>query len=415
MSQLNHNYQKLQAGYLFPEIGRRVKAYASNNPDKQIIRLGIGDTVRELAPSVITAIHQEAETLANQKTYTGYGDSEGTLQLRQSIKDYYKELGVEIDLSELFVSDGAKSDCANIQNLFEKPVVALQDPAYPVYVDSNVIAGNTGESDSTGQYQGLVYLQSSVETNFLPQLPTQKVDLIYLCFPNNPTGAVATREYLQTWVDWAIANKAVIIYDAAYSWFIQDSDTPKSIYEIPGSKECAIEIQSFSKFAGFTGVRLGWTVVPFDLKTSDSEEKVLNQMWTRRQNTFFNGASNLAQAAGVAALSETGRSENQATIDFYMENAKLLKECIENLGLKVLGGHNAPYVWLETPTISGKKLTSWEFFDYLLNQIQVVSTPGSGFGPSGEGWIRLSSFGLRENVLEGIKRLNGMNLEQVAP
>lgn len=408
MSKLNTNYRKLQAGYLFPEIGRRVKAYATSNPDKQIIRLGIGDTVRELAPSVISAIHNEAETLANQRTYTGYGDSEGTLELRQSIQDYYKQLGVEIDLSELFVSDGAKSDCANIQNLFEKPVVALQDPAYPVYVDSNVIAGNTGEAGESGQYNGLIYLKSSLESNFLPELPTQKVDLIYLCFPNNPTGAVATREYLQTWVSWALENQAVIVYDAAYSWFIQDQDIPKSIYEIPGSKECAIEIQSFSKFAGFTGVRLGWTVVPFNLKTSDSKEKQLNQMWTRRQNTFFNGASNLAQAAGVAALSEQGQKENQVVIDFYMENAKLLKDCIHGLGLKVLGGHNAPYIWLETPTIEGKKLTSWEFFDYLLNQIQVVSTPGSGFGPAGEGWIRLSSFGLRENVLEGIKRLNSL-------
>jgi LL-diaminopimelate aminotransferase len=277
-----------------------------------------------------------------------------------------------------------------------------------VYVDSNVIAGNTDEAVESGQYKGLIYLKSSLERDFQPELPTQKVDLIYLCFPNNPTGAVATRDYLQTWVNWALENQAVIIYDAAYSWFIKDQDIPKSIYEIPGSKECAIEIQSFSKFAGFTGVRLGWTVVPFELKTSDSKEKQLNQMWTRRQNTFFNGASNLAQAAGVAALSQQGQKENQLVIDFYMENAKLLKDCIQGLGLKVLGGHNAPYIWLETPTIEGKKLTSWEFFDYLLNQIQVVSTPGSGFGPGGEGWIRLSSFGLRENVLEGIKRLNSL-------
>lgn len=405
MSKINSNYQKLQAGYLFPEISRRVKNYQTQNPEAQIIKLGIGDTVRELVPSVIKATQIETEKLSKIETYTGYGDSEGDLKLRESIQNYYLELGVKLETEEIFVSDGAKSDCANLQNLFENPVVALQDPAYPVYVDSSVIAGNTGNFNSQNQYENLVYLKSSSENNFLPKIPNSKIDLIYLCFPNNPTGAMPTREYLQKWVNWANQNMAIIIYDAAYSWFIQDQNLPKSIYELENSQNCCIEIQSFSKFAGFTGLRLGWSVIPKSLQVENSEFGQLNKMWQRRQNTFFNGASNLAQSAGIAALSETGKVENQEIIDFYMQNAKLLKNCVESLGLQVFGGENAPYLWLSTPIINGQKLSSWEFFDYLLENLQIVTTPGSGFGPSGEGWIRLSSFARRENIKIGIERL----------
>lgn len=406
MSSINTNYSKLQAGYLFPEIARRTKIYKEANPTAPVIRLGIGDTAEPLAPSIVQAMQDEVTKLGNKETYTGYGDSEGTPELRSTIANYYKELDCDIDVSEVFVSDGAKSDCANIQSIFGDSVVALQDPAYPVYVDSNVMSGRTGEMDmTTKQFEGLVYLNSNEANNFVSELPIGKVDLIYLCYPNNPTGAVATRDQLKKYVDYAIQNKAIIIYDAAYSWFITDENIPKSIYEIQGADTCAIELNSFSKWAGFTGVRLGWSIVPKDLITEGAEQGKINWMWMRRQNTFFNGASNIAQAGGVASLSPQGRLECQATVDFYLENAKLIKAGLESVGFVCYGGNNAPYIWLKTKDTSGNTITSWDFFDLLLSNCNVVGTPGSGFGPAGEGFFRLSAFGSRENVIEAIGRI----------
>lgn len=406
MSSINTNYSKLQAGYLFPEIARRTKLYKEVNPNAPVIRLGIGDTTEPLAPSIVMAMHEEVSKLGDKETYTGYGDSEGTPELRSAIAQYYKDLGCNIDDLEVFVSDGAKSDCANIQSIFGDSVVALQDPAYPVYVDSNVMSGRTGEMDmTTKQYAGLVYLNSNEANNFVSELPTDKVDLIYLCYPNNPTGAVATRQELAKYVDYAIKNKAIIIYDAAYSWFITDKNIPKSIYEIKGAETCAIELNSFSKWAGFTGVRLGWSVVPKTLIVENTEANKINWMWMRRQNTFFNGASNIAQAGGVASLSQQGRLECQATIDFYLENARLIKIGLEAVGFTCYGGSNAPYIWLKTKNTKGEMMTSWDFFDLLLDNCNVVGTPGSGFGPAGEGFFRLSAFGSRDNVIEAISRI----------
>jgi LL-diaminopimelate aminotransferase len=406
MSSINSNYSKLQAGYLFPEIARRTKAYKEANPTAPVIRLGIGDTTEPLVPSVVSAMTQAVAKLGNRETYTGYGDSEGTSELRSAISSYYNDLGCNIEVSEVFVSDGAKSDCANIQSIFGESVVSLQDPAYPVYVDSNVMSGRTGViNPETRQYEGLVYLAGTEANGFIADVPSGKVDLIYLCFPNNPTGAVATREQLQKYVDYAIANKAVIIYDAAYSWFIKDNNIPKSIYEIKGAETCAIELNSFSKWAGFTGVRLGWSIVPKALVVEGVEAGKINWMWMRRQNTFFNGASNIAQAGGVASLSVQGRAECQATVDFYLENAQLIKAGLEKVGFSCYGGSNAPYIWLKTKDLNGNGVSSWDFFDLLLNNCNVVGTPGSGFGPAGEGFFRLSAFGSRANVVEAIARI----------
>jgi len=404
MSQINPFYSRLVSGYLFPEIGRRTREFISNNPDRTIFRMGIGDTTRPLAPSVVTAMTAAVQELGVLKTYSGYGDSEGTNPLRVAISNYYQELGCEITTNEIFVSDGAKSDSANIQSIFATDnIIGFQDPAYPVYVDSNVIAGRSQGLGENAQYKDFVYLECNAENGFIPQVPTQKVDILYLCFPNNPTGAVATRAQLQAFVDWANANQSIIIYDAAYSWFITDPELPRSIYEIEGAKKCAIEIQSFSKFAGFTGVRLGWSVVPQDLVCSDSQAGELNKIWTRRQNTMFNGASNIAQAGGVAALSEIGRRECQETIDYYMQNAKLIKTSLEALGLDCFGGDNAPYIWVKTPN----GLKSWEFFDKLIQEAGVVGTPGSGFGPSGEGYFRFSAFANRESVELALESIRG--------
>jgi LL-diaminopimelate aminotransferase len=404
MSKINSNYTKLQSGYLFPEIAKRTRIFKEQNPTADIIRLGIGDTTLPLAPTVSQAMSDFAKGLGTNSGYHGYGDSEGSYELRSSISEYYKELGVEIATDEVFVSDGAKSDCANIQTLFESPIVALQDPAYPVYVDSSVISGQTGEYNSDGQYSKLVYLKGDENNGFVATPPTTKVDIIYLCFPNNPTGACANRQQLQGFVDYAIENKAIIIYDAAYSWFVSDSDIPKSIFEIPGAISCCIELNSFSKFAGFTGVRLGWSVIPKGLITETSDLN-LNSVWTRRQNTFFNGACNIAQAGGVAALSTQGRGECQQLINYYLANAKLIKSELSKIGLKCFGGDNAPFIWLQTPTVAGQQLTSWEFFDLLLVKCNMVGTPGSGFGTAGEGYFRLSAFGNRERTIEALERI----------
>lgn len=396
MARINGNYNKLSAGYLFQEVARRSKAYAEANPGVTVMRLGIGDTTEPLTPSVIKGLHQGVERLASLPGYTGYGDYEGEPFMRQALADVYAKRGVRLGLDEIFVSDGAKSDSGNIQSIFSQDsVVAVQDPAYPVYVDSNVIFGRTGNFDpQTLQYQGLVYMPCNEANGFFPSVPSQKVDLIYICSPNNPTGVTATRAQLTEWVDYARREKAVIIFDAAYSFFISDPDLPRSIFEIDGAETCCIELSSFSKLAGFTGVRLGWSVIPKALTTEDAEPGKLNRMWLRRQSTFFNGPSNVVQAGGAAALSDAGLAECAGLVDYYMQNARIIRSTLQSLGLRCWGGDNAPYVWVQCPN----QMRSWEFFDKLLSEAHVVGTPGAGFGPSGEGYIRLSSFGHRENV-----------------
>ena len=401
MARINTNYDKLAAGYLFPEIARRTNAFLEQNPGAQVLRLGIGDTTEPIVSSVLEGLHQGVTDLGNTETYSGYGASEGILPLRQGLAGMYSELGVSIDPSEIFVSDGAKSDSANIQGIFSQDcVVAVQDPAYPVYVDSNVISGRTGLAGEAG-YEGLVYMPCTEENGFFPELPDRKVDLIYICSPNNPTGAVATKEQLKSFVDYANEHKAVIFFDSAYAAFITDPSLPRSIYEIEGAEKCAIEMNSFSKTAGFTGVRLAWTIVPKALQTEDSEPGKAHALWTRRQNTFFNGASNVVQAGGLAALSKEGREQTDAQVAFYLENARIINEGLKSLGIITYGGGNAPYVWLKTPG----GLSSWDFFDKLLGECHVVGTPGSGFGPAGEGFFRLSAFGHRENVEKAVSSI----------
>lgn len=402
MARINPSYRRLTAGYLFPEIGRRTREFQTAHPDARILRLGIGDTTEPLVPSITGGLHGAVDKLADRTTYSGYGDSEGIPALREAIAALYQSIGADVRADDVHVSDGAKSDSANIQSIFSTDsVVAVQDPAYPVYVDSNVMAGRTGLKNDLGQYEGLVYMPCTAENGFFPELPDRKVDLIYLCSPNNPTGAVATRAQLEAFVAYAREHGAVILFDSAYSDFITDPALPRSIYEIPGARECAIEINSFSKSAGFTGVRLGWTLVPAELRVEDSEPGEVKKMWTRRQNTFFNGASNIVQAGGLAALGDAGRKETLEIVRYYMENAGIIRTALEALGLTVFGGVNAPYVWLRTPN----GLDSWTFFDKLLGECHVVGTPGAGFGPSGEGYFRLSAFGHRENVIEATERI----------
>jgi len=401
MAKVNTSYRKLAAGYLFPEIARRTRTFQAENPDAQLLRLGIGDTTEALPPSIIKGLHHAVDKLAEVSTYSGYGDSEGVGDLRDAIADNYQAMGADVTAADIFVSDGAKPDSSNIQSIFSPDaVIAVQDPAYPVYVDSNVIAGRTGESEE-GYYQGLVYMPCTAENGFFPALPEQKVDLIYICSPNNPTGAVATHDQLKSFVDYALEHQAILIFDSAYAAFIQDETLPRSIYEIEGARQCAIEISSFSKTVGFTGVRLGWSVVPEELTCEDSQPGEIKGMWTRRQNTFFNGASNIVQAGGVAALSEEGRREAAELVAYYMENARMIREGLTSLGLTCFGGDNAPYVWVQTP----EGIDSWTFFDKLLNECHVVGTPGAGFGPSGEGYFCLSSFGHRENVEAAVERI----------
>jgi LL-diaminopimelate aminotransferase len=401
MARINTNYNKLAAGYLFPEIARRTNAFLEQNPGAQVLRLGIGDTTEPIVPAVLNGLNEGVSLLGKEETYSGYGPSEGVLPLREGLAGLYAEMGVSIDPTEFFVSDGAKSDSANIQGIFSTDcVVAVQDPAYPVYVDSNVIAGRTGLAGESG-YEGLVYMPCTEENGFFPELPDRKVDLIYICSPNNPTGAVATKEQLKTFVDYANEHQAVIFFDSAYAAFITDPELPRSIYEIEGAETCAIEMNSFSKTAGFTGVRLAWTIVPKALRTEDSEAGKVHALWTRRQNTFFNGASNVVQSGGLAALSKEGRAQTDAQVAFYLENARIINEGLQSLGITTYGGGNAPYVWLKTPG----GLSSWDFFDKLLGECHVVGTPGSGFGPAGEGFFRLSAFGHRENVNQAVLSL----------
>jgi LL-diaminopimelate aminotransferase len=405
MAQINDNYLKLKAGYLFPEIGRRVRAFAAANPEAKVIRLGIGDVTQPLTPAVLKAFHAAVDDLGSENSFMGYGPEQGyDFLINAIIEKSYNPLGVELKTTEMFISDGSKCDCANILDIFAQDnTVAIGDPVYPVYNDTNVMIGRTGEADEKGYYKGLVYLPCTAENGFLPAFPKEKVDMIYLCFPNNPTGVVATREQLKGWVDYALANDSVILFDAAYEAFITDPSIPHSIYEIEGAKKCAIEFRSFSKTAGFTGVRCGLVVVPEELEgtTSAGEKYSFNKLWLRRQTTKFNGASYPVQRAAAAVYTEEGWQETKANIDYYMENARIIREGLSEAGLTVYGGVNGPYIWLKTPV----GLTSWDFFDKLLNECNVVGTPGSGFGPSGEGYFRLSAFGNRDNVIEAVARI----------
>ncbi|WP_136515258.1 LL-diaminopimelate aminotransferase [Geomonas edaphica] len=405
MAKINDNYLKLKAGYLFPEIGRRVRAFAAANPEAKVIRLGIGDVTRPLAPAVIKAFHEAVDDLATVENFAGYGPEQGYDWLINAIiEKSYKPLGVDLKTEEMFVSDGSKCDCANILDIFALDnVVAIGDPVYPVYNDTNVMIGRTGEADEKGYYKGIVYLPCTEENGFIPSLPTGKVDIIYLCFPNNPTGTVASKAELKKWVDYALANDAVIFYDAAYEAFITDPSIPHSIYEVEGAKKCAIEFRSFSKTAGFTGVRCGLVVVPEEVMgtTTTGERYSFNKLWLRRTTTKFNGASYPVQKAAAAVYSEEGWKQNKEIIDYYMENARIIREGLADAGLTVYGGVNAPYIWLKTPA----GLSSWDFFDKLLTECNVVGTPGSGFGPSGEGYFRLSAFGNRDNVIEAVERI----------
>jgi len=405
MARLNDNYLKLQAGYLFPEISRRVSAFVDAHPNDKVIRLGIGDVTKPLVPAVLKAFHDGVDDLAQGASFHGYGPEQGYSWLSQIIIDKaYKPLGVELEASEVFISDGSKCDSANILDIFDLSCkVAIGDPVYPVYNDTNVMVGRTGKANEKGYYEGIVYMPCTEENGFAPAFPTEKVDIIYLCFPNNPTGAVATKEVLKGWVDYALENDAVILFDAAYEAFITEPDIPHSIYEIEGAKKCAIEFRSFSKTAGFTGVRCGLTVVPHQLlaDTAAGEKVSLNKLWNRRQCTKFNGVSYPVQKAAAAVYSDEGWAQVKEIIDFYMENARIIREGLQEAGITCYGGVNAPYIWLKTP----EGMTSWDFFDKLLNECFVVGTPGSGFGPSGEGYFRLSAFGERENVEEAVKRI----------
>ncbi len=405
MAKINDNYLKLKAGYLFPEIGRRVREFSAANPDAKIIRLGIGDVTRPLAPAVLKAFHDAVDDLATTDKFAGYGPEQGYDWLINSIiEKSYKPLGVSLKTEEMFISDGSKCDCSNILDIFALDnVVAIGDPVYPVYNDTNVMVGRTGEASDKGYYENIVYMPCNEANKFIPALPTQKVDIIYLCFPNNPTGTVASKAELKKWVDYANANDAVIFFDAAYEAFITNPDIPHSIYEIEGAKKCAIEFRSFSKTAGFTGVRCGLVVVPEEVMgtTSTGERYSFNKLWLRRTTTKFNGASYPVQRAAAAVYSEEGWAQTKVVIDYYMENARLIREGLTEVGVTIFGGVDAPYIWLKTPG----NMTSWEFFDKLLNECNVVGTPGSGFGPSGEGYFRLSAFGHRENVIEAVERI----------
>lgn len=405
MARINEHYRKLAAGYLFPEIGRRVRAFSEANPDARIIRMGIGDVTEPLAPAVIEAMTQAVAEMGNRSTFKGYGPEQGYAFLIDAIREHdYAARGVQIAADEVFVSDGSKCDSANIQEIFDMGArIAVSDPVYPVYVDSNVMAGRTGVNEGNGRYGGLVYLPANEANGFIPSPPSERVDLVYLCSPNNPTGAVATREDLTRWVEWANKNEAVIVFDAAYEAFIRDPNLPRSIYEIPGAKTCALEMRSFSKRAGFTGVRCAFTVVPKELMgtTSTGEKVPFNTLWARRHTTKFNGASYIVQKGAAAAYNAQGLAETQAQVDFYMENAALLREGLKKTGFTVFGGLHAPYIWIKTHNGA----TSWDFFNTLLEKTNVVGTPGSGFGAGGEGYFRLSAFNSRENVLEALARI----------
>ncbi len=405
MATINSNFLKLKAGYLFPEIARRVKAYTEANPEisKRIIRCGIGDVTEPLPAAVREAMHVAIDEQGDRTTFKGYGPEQGYEFLRQAIVDnQFANMGISAD--EVFISDGSKCDTGNILDIFGKGnVIAITDPVYPVYVDTNVMAGNTGDADENGAYEGLLYLPCNAENEFVASVPAEKADIIYLCFPNNPTGAVATRAQLTEWVKYAKKNDAIILFDAAYEAFIQDPEIPHSIYEIEGARDCAIEFRSFSKNGGFTGVRCAYVVIPKSVlgRANDGTPVPIHQLWSRRHSTKFNGASYPVQKGAAAVFSEEGKKQVSALIEHYMGNAKLLREACLSLGLKVFGGVNAPYVWVGCPA----GVSSWQMFDKMLQEAQVVITPGSGFGSAGEGYFRISAFNTRANVEEVCRRL----------
>lgn len=411
MIKINQNFLNLQDSYLFSTIAKKVAEYSKNNPDKKIIKLGIGDVTRPIVPACLEAMHKAVDEIGTQEGFKGYGPEQGYEFLREAISNDYKKLGVDIQTNEIFVSDGAKCDCGNIVDIFaQNNIVAITDPVYPVYLDTNVMSGRSGEFDNEkGTYKNIVYLPVTAENDFKPELPKEKVDMIYLCFPNNPTGTVLSKEELEKWVKYAKENNSIILYDSAYEAFITEEDVPHSIFEIEGAKDIAIEFRSFSKTAGFTGVRCAYVVIPQTVMGySENGEKVsLNKLWNRRTCTKFNGVSYVVQRAAEATFTEEGQKQIKENIAYYMENAKTIKNGLEDAGYTVFGGTNSPYVWLKVP----EGITSWEFFDKLLEEVNVVGTPGSGFGPHGEGYFRLTAFGTKENTKEAIERIKNWKVK----
>lgn len=406
MIKINENFLKMQDSYLFSTIAKKVAKYQEENPDKKVIKLGIGDVTRPIVPKVLEQMKKAVDEVGNSSTFRGYGPEQGYDFLRDAIVKYdYKTRGVNIDSDEVFVSDGAKCDCGNIVDLFGVDnKVAITDPVYPVYLDTNIMSGRTGKyNEKTGKYEGIIYIPCTAENNFVPELPKEVPDMIYLCFPNNPTGTVLKKEELAKWVKYAKENKSIILFDSAYEAFITEKDIPHTIYEIEGAKEVAIEFRSFSKTAGFTGIRCAYTVVPKELiiESSNGEKVSLNKLWNRRQCTKFNGVSYITQRGAEAVYTEEGQKEIKENIKYYLDNAKIIREGLDKAGIKYYGGINSPYVWLKVPN----NMKSWDFFDLLLEKANVVGTPGVGFGPSGEGYFRLTAFGERENTEEAMKRI----------
>ncbi len=405
MAHINEDYLKLKAGYLFPEIARRVGAFAEQNPEAPIIKLGIGDVTEPLPPACVEAMHAALAEMSRRETFRGYGPEQGYAFLREKVAEHdYRARGCEVAADEIFISDGSKCDTGNILDIFAGDnTIAVTDPVYPVYVDTNVMAGHTGEANDRGEYEGLVYLPITAANNFTAELPDRRVDLVYLCFPNNPTGATASREHLAQWVDYAQRHGSIILFDAAYEAFITSPDVPHSIYEIDGARQCAIEFRSFSKNAGFTGTRCALTVVPKTLtgRTAEGEHVALHGLWHRRQSTKFNGVNYIVQRGAEAVYGDAGRKQVRALVDFYLANAAIIREAMTGAGLDVYGGVDSPYVWIKTPD----GMTSWQFFDKLLAEAHVVGTPGGGFGASGEGYFRISAFNSRAKVEEAMRRI----------
>ena len=405
MAHVNENFLKLPGSYLFSDIAKKVKAYQESHPDKRLIRLGIGDVTRPLPQASIEAMHRAVDEMANKSTFHGYGPEQGyDFLIDTIIKNDFEPRGIEISSSEVFISDGAKSDTGNIGDILGLDnKVAVTDPVYPVYVDSNVMGGRAGQLNGK-QWSDITYMPCTAENNFIPSIPSNRIDVIYLCYPNNPTGTTLTKAELKKWVDYALSHDALILFDAAYEAYIREDDIPHSIFEIEGAKRCAIEFRSFSKTAGFTGVRCGYTVIPKEVTatTATGERVALNALWNRRQCTKFNGTSYITQRGAEAIYSKAGKQQVRETIDYYMENARIMREGLTAAGIQVFGGKNAPYLWVKTP----EGFTSWQFFDHLLNEANIVSTPGVGFGPSGEGYLRLTAFGQREDCIEAIQRIS---------
>ena len=412
MSYINENFLNLQDSYLFSTIAKKVDEYTKKNPEKEIIRLGIGDVTKPIVPACLETMHKAVDEIGTSEGFKGYGPEQGYEFLRKAIvENDYKARGVDIEPDEVFVSDGAKCDCGNIVDIFAKDnKVAITDPVYPVYLDTNVMSGRSGKyNEEKGTYENIVYLPVTAENDFKPELPKEKVDMIYLCFPNNPTGTVLTKEDLKQWVDYAKENNSVILYDAAYEAFIEEDDIPHSIYEVEGAKDVAIEFKSYSKTAGFTGVRCAYVVVPKNVKgyTKNGDTVELNKLWNRRTCTKFNGVSYVVQRAAEATYTEEGKRQIQENINYYKGNAKIIKVGLEEQGFKVYGAVNSPYIWLKVPD----GMTSWDFFDKLLDEVNIVGTPGSGFGPHGEGYFRLTAFGSKENTIKAIDRIKNWNIK----